>query len=278
MKATIMKTDGTKKGKIELPAAFSTAYRPDLIQLAVYVMQSQKRQPYGTDPLAGKRSSAHYHGSRHYRFTMMNKEMSRIPRIHGTVGYMALRARVAPHAVKGRKAHPPKAEKKWEKKMNKKQMLLAIQSALAATADAKIVRERGHIFETKSLPVVVESGFERVAKTAEAEKILKKLGLEKELKRCSVKKVRAGKGKMRGRRYKKKKGPLIVVSEECPLLRSARNIAGVDILTVKDIFENQEIEMLAPGTIAGRLTVITENAVRLLQNHGRDKNAKGKRN
>ncbi len=261
MKAKLLKIDGSEKGEIELPDMFSTKYKPDLITLAVLISQSKKRQPYGSDPLAGKRSSAHYHGSRHYRFTMMNKEMSRIPRIHGKVGYLGYTARVAPHAVKGRRAHPPKAEKIWAKKINKKQMMVALKSAIASTANVETVKSRGHIFESQSLPIVIENDFERVSKTKEASKIIKNLGLEKEMKRCSVKKVRSGKGKMRGRKYKKKKGPLIIVSGNCSLVKSARNIAGVDICTAKELFEKQEIEKLAPGAMAGRLTIITEKAI-----------------
>src|SRR3990167_6227548 len=135
MKAKLYDLDGKEAGEVELPAVFKTAYRPDVIKRAVLAQQSAGRQAYGTDLLAGMRSSAHYHGSRHYRFKMMNKEMSRIPRIHGKVGYMAWRARVAPHAVKGRRAHPPKVAKVWLQKVNKKEKMLAIKSALASTVD-----------------------------------------------------------------------------------------------------------------------------------------------
>lgn len=126
MKAHIYGIDGKRAGEVELPALFSAHVRADVIKRAVLAQQSARRQPYGTDPLAGKRTSAHYHGSRHYRFTMMNKEMSRMPRIHGKVGYMMWTARFAPHAVKGRRAHPPKAEKIWLQKVNVKERRLAI--------------------------------------------------------------------------------------------------------------------------------------------------------
>ncbi len=264
MKTNLLETNGNVKGEIDLPGIFSTAYKPELIKLAVHVKQSQKRQRYGADPLAGKRTSAHYHGRRKIRYSMMNKEMSRIPRIHGNVGYLSHTARFAPHAVKGRKAHPPKAEKIWAKKMNKKQMLLALKSAIAASAVPEIVKERGHVFEG-SLPVIVENDFENFGKTRNVFIALEKMGLERELKRCAVKKVRAGKGKMRGRRYKKKKGPLIIASERCALLKAAENIEGVDACTVEEIFSSHEIEMLAPGTAAGRLIVLTENALKNLK-------------
>jgi len=51
--------------------------------------------------------------------------------------------------------------------------------------------------------------------------------------------VRAGKGKARGRKYKKKKGPLIVVSKINSLSRAFTNIPGIDIVEVKSL--NAEI-------------------------------------
>src|SRR3989338_9044004 len=144
MKAKVYDLEGKTVGDVELPKVFSTSYRPDVIKIAVLAQQSAKRQPYGTDPLAGLRSSAHYHGSRHYRFKMMNMEMSRLPRIHGKVGYMAWRARVAPQAVKGRRAHPPKAAKIWLQQINQKEKQLAMMSALAASTNIELLKIRGH--------------------------------------------------------------------------------------------------------------------------------------
>ncbi len=144
---------GNAVEEMDLPGVFSTAYRPDVIKRAVLASQSARRQPYGADPLAGKKTSAHYHGRRKYRFTMMNKEMARIARIHGKVGYMAMRARFVPQAVKGRKAHPPKAEKLWEERINAKEKRLAIRSALAACANVELVKQRGHRFDS-GVPVI----------------------------------------------------------------------------------------------------------------------------
>src|SRR3989338_10464258 len=105
MKAKIYDKDGKVVSQVELPDVFKTAYRPDLIKRAVLSLQSSRRQPYGTDVLAGKRTSAHYNGKRHYRFSMMNKEMARIARIHGKAAsgtYLNLRARFVAQATKGR--------------------------------------------------------------------------------------------------------------------------------------------------------------------------------
>ena len=62
---------------------------------------------------------------------------------------------------------------------------------------------------------------------------------------------------MRGRKYKRRKGVLIVASSECPLLKAAKNVPGVDAVEVKAI----NAELLAPGADAGRVTLWTEKAV-----------------
>jgi len=259
MKAALYDKAGNKSGEVDLPAVFATPYRPDVIRRAVLVQQSKSRQRYGSDPLAGKRTSAHYHGSRHYRFSMMNKETSRMPRIHGkSAGMYNFRARFAPHAVKGRRAHPPKAEKIWERDINQKEKLLALKSALAAGARMELVARRGHM--TEFSPIILMDEFEGVAKTKEVVAALEKI-IPKELARCAVKKVRAGKGKTRGRKYKKKRGPLIISAGNCKMLKAARNVQGVDAVSVKDM----NVELLAPGTDAGRMLILTRPALKKLE-------------
>ena len=194
IKSKLFSLEAKSEKEIELPAVFATPYRPDVIKRAVLSMQANERQPYGADPLAGKKTSAHYHGSRHYRWSMMNKSMSRIPRLHGKIGYMHMRARFAPHAVKGRPAHPPKVEKIWSQKINAKEKMLAIKSALAASADLNIVKKRGHAAEIS--PIIFSNNFENIKKSKEVVALFAKL-IAKEMERCSIVKVRAGKGKMR---------------------------------------------------------------------------------
>ena len=155
----IIDLEGNAKSEAKLPKIFSTKHRPDVIKKAFLVHQSQKRQKYGAAPLAGKKSSAHYHGKRRYRYTMMNRETARIARIHGRVGYLTFRARIVPQATKGRKAHPPKAEKVWAQKINKKENIFAIKSALAASSNTKLVEKR-HKIKKLDLPVIVVNDFE----------------------------------------------------------------------------------------------------------------------
>ena len=66
---------------------------------------------------------------------------------------------------------------------------------------------------------------------------------------------------MRGRKHIRKTSMLIVLSKDCPLAKAAQNLPGFDIIMVK----NLNAELLAPGTHAGRLTMWTEDAVKMLE-------------
>jgi len=263
MEAEVFDLNGNPVGKISLPKVFEEPVREDLIRRAVLATWSKKRQPYGTDPMAGKRTSAHYHGMRRYIWTMMNREMARLPRIHGKVSlHLLWRARRVPQAVKGRRAHPPKVEKVWEEKINKKERRKAIRSAIAATAIKELVLKRGHRVEKlKALPIIVEDKIQEIKKTKELVEFLKKLGLEDELRRIKKKKVRAGRGKMRGRRYRRKTGILFVITEDKGIGKAVKNLPGCHVCRV----ENLCAEYLAPGAMPGRLTIFTKSAIEKLK-------------
>jgi len=88
-----------------------------------------------------------------------------------------------------------------------------------------------------------------------------KIGLKEELERASNKRIRAGKGKMRGRRYKKTVGPLIVVHDrKLPIIEAASNLPGVDVVYAGDV----SVIHLAPGGHPGRLTIFTESSLDIL--------------
>jgi large subunit ribosomal protein L4e len=261
MKVPVYSLKGEVKKNADFDRAFSEPVRTDLINRAVVSEQSHERQPYGTDPLAGKRTSAHYHGRRKVRHSMMNREMSRMARIHGT-GYLSMTARFVPQATKGRKAHPPKAEKVWKKGMNKKERMKALASAVSATGHRDYVVSRGRTAEgIKHIPLVIEDGIEHVKKLKEIDEVLKTLGLESEMERARGKKVRQGKGTMRGRRYKRKKSFLIVVSDFRGVEKAAGNIPGVDVVRMAEL----RVSHLAPGGMPGRLTLWTEGALEKLE-------------
>ena len=127
---------------------------------------------------------------------------------------------------------------------------------MSATVIVPIVEKRGHKVP-KGYPFITDSDFESINKTEDVVKILESFGFKEELERSSIKKVRAGKGKLRGRKYKTKVGPLLVVSKPCELQQSAKNIPGVDVRVVSRL----NAELLAPGTDYGRITIWTKPAL-----------------
>ncbi len=259
--------EGNEKEKITLPASFSERVRQDIIQKAVVAEQSKLRQPYGTDPLAGHRTSAHYWGLRGARDSQMNREMARMKRIHNQ-GNLNMTARFNPRTVKGRRTHPPKVEKIWALKINKKEHIKALKAALAATLAKDLVVKRGHyIDDVKHVPLVLEDDFQKISRTSEAIKILEKFGFAKEIERCKEKKVRAGRGKMRGRRYKTKKGPIVVIAKDEGIRKAIENLLGFDVYLAKEL----NVSSLAPGTQPGRLAIFTKSAIKELGFDGKAK-------
>ncbi len=241
MQATLIDVDGAEAGSVELPAAFETPYRPDLIRRAVLAAQANAKQPYGPDEFAGKRTSAESFGS--------GRGMAHVPRSNG-------RGRRVPQTVGGRRAHPPKAEADRSLKINDQERRKAVRSAIAATADTELVADRGHRFpDDLELPVVFDDGFEDFEKTREVVDVLETLGLHGDIERAEDANVRAGRGTTRGRKHRRPASILFVTGGEPS--RAARNLAGATVATGREV----NAEDLAPGTHAGRLTVWTEQAL-----------------
>jgi len=246
VKVNVYEIDGTSKSKVDLPEVFNTPFRPDMIKKSFSVLHSNKRQPYGSDIYAGTKHATASVGK--------GRGMSRVPRL--TQGN---RAALAPCVVGGRRAHPPKVERNWKEKMNKKENKIAKNSAIAATADKEVVTKRGHKFDEKlTLPIIVDDKFETIKKTKDIIKALDKIGVYDDIIRAeNGKHIRAGRGKMRGRRYKTPKSVLIVTTKD-DVEKSSRNLTGVDIVKPSQI----NIEHLAPGGDAGRLTIFTKSAIK----------------
>ncbi|WP_461863777.1 50S ribosomal protein L4 [Thermococcus sp.] len=251
MKVKVFNLEGEPVEEIELPRVFSTPFRPDLIRRAVIASWTHRIQPQGRDPLAGKRRVTENIGKGH--------GMARVERIKTSPRFAAF----VPFAVGGRRTHPPKVEKIVWEGINKKEKRLALMSAIAATANYDLVKARGHAIDNVlQVPLVVDDELEKVFKTAQTREIFKKLGIWDDIERAKRNtKIRAGKGKMRGRKYKKAKGPLIVVAKNEGIIQGARNHPGVDVVTV----DNLGVELLAPGTHPGRLTIWTKSAVEKLR-------------
>jgi large subunit ribosomal protein L4e len=247
---SVFDLEGNPIGKADLPAVFSTPLRPDVVKRAVLSIQSMRLQRQGRDPLAGKRTSAESRGT--------GMAIARVPRIKGGAGTAAF----APGTVGGRQAHPPVVEKIIVKRISKKEKQLGLFSAIAATASKEVVSSRGHaIADVPQIPLVVSDAIESLTKTKDVEEALIHLGILSDIYRVrESRNIRAGKGKLRGRKNKQAVGPLIVVAEGKGLVEAASNIPGVDVVTVK----NLNAEVLAPGTHLGRLTVWTSGALEQL--------------
>ena len=140
----------------------------------------------------------------------------------------------------------------------------ATASALAASSIPSLLLARGHqISHVPEVPLVVSSkAFEgaAIAKTSAAIALLKAVGAGADLARVkNTRKVRAGKGKMRGRRYKQRRGPLVIFNPETDgkeVLYAFRNISGVETCSVFAL----NLLQLAPGGHLGRFIVWTSGA------------------
>ncbi|MCJ7770930.1 50S ribosomal protein L4 [Candidatus Bathyarchaeota archaeon] len=250
----IFDLEGNPKTGIDLPEVFDYPLRPDIIKKAVLFQQSHRRQPQGRDPMAGKRTTAITMGTGHH--------LARQPRVKGSRYPKAQQVAFAPNSRGGRETHPPKSEKRIYKVLNKKEKAFAMCSAIAATSDKDLIVVRGHVVENiPQIPMVVVDDLEELKETKKAREVFQKLGLMRDVERVTKSlKIRAGRGTMRGRRTRHGVGPLLVVGKDRGVGKATENFLGVDVVSV----ENLNVELLAPGTHPGRLTIWTSSAIELI--------------
>ena len=263
----VFSAQGQKVRDVTLPAIFSTPYHPTLIKRAVLAVQSTRFQPHGKKPGSGRNNTAEYVGVRGKptMYRTINVGHARLPRMRNRRGVLQGKVASVPQAVGGPSAHPIRVEKKTVENINVKERKLAIASAIAASVDAKIVKARGHHFDTAHFPLIVDASFEKIAKTKDAMKAFESLKIAGDVDYAKDRKrIRAGKHKNRGNPYKQKKSILIVTDHLSPIMKAARNIPGIDVVPVHRL----NAEHLAPGTHAGRLTIWTEEAIKVLATRG----------
>lgn len=103
-----------------------------------------------------------------------------------------------------------------------------------------------------------------MVKTSGAVALLKSIGAGPDLAKVKgSRKLRAGKGKMRGRRYRQRRGPLVVFDPEKDgkqIPHIFRNIPGVETCSVHAL----NLLQLAPGGHLGRFVVWTSAAFAVL--------------
>ncbi len=235
--------------QVTLPLAFSQTVRPDLIRRAVVATQSHRRQPYGTTPTAGLRHSTQWSGK--------GKGVARTPRLMDS-----MRGAQAPNTVGGRPAHPPRVDRIWTKKINRKEARLAFASALAATREATWVSARGHtVPDGLHLPLVLEDPLEKVATTAEARALLERLQLWDDVTRAREgTTLKSGRARRRGRGRRVPRSVLVVTSQPNRAL-GFRNLSGVEVVPAQRL----ATEDLAPGGDPARLTIFSHAGLESLR-------------
>ena len=253
MKAKFYDKNGKSKGDINLPKCFNGRIRADILLKVFETQKGSFTQAYGAKEGAGAQYSASgiSKKKRHDWKATYGKGISRIPRKimsrHGA-SFNWVGATVS-NARGGRRPHAPRAGKNLFKKVNKKELLIALKSALIGTFDARALEKKfvrnmnvGGLFGKEILNV----------KTKDFLKAMKSVFGDSFDSVMRKKSIRAGIGKMRGRKYKSNAGMLFVVGNEEIMKRKGIEVARVDDLTVKD---------LAPNGVAGRLVCYTEKAI-----------------
>lgn len=263
MKSKIYSIDGKEKGSVDLPKCFSAKIREDLIAKVLEAKKS--KQPYAPSPVGGKQHSASgiiIH-RRHVWKSGYGRGRSRIPRkiMSQRGSQFNWVGATVPSAVGGRRAHPPKIAGMINVlKINKKEEKIAFCSALAATVDGKKVSEKYSRLDKVEVPFVVEDKIVKL-KAKELKDSLKKILGDAFVVAIPEKSVRAGKGKARGRKYKKNAGVLLVIGSKEKMKTSLIDVKQVNSLGVAD---------LAKGG-SGRLVVYTEKAIREIENKFKEK-------
>jgi len=251
--------DKTGKKTSDYDFKLSTDIREDIFKKAVFSENSLFRQEYGANAMAGKNHAIHLSKRRRKLRTTYGRGGSRTPKkvMWGRGTQFRFVGAFAPNTVGGRKAHPPKPQKNILKGINNKEWFNALKIGFVASFNNELITKNGQKVP-KSYPFILDSSVEEISKTADFKSFLNAVGFEDEVERTSIRKVRAGKGTMRNRTYKQKRGPLVVVSSnESPLLKSVRNIKGFEVVT-PDFLMVSDFGM---SEKPGRAVIFTKDAI-----------------
>lgn len=261
MKTAILDINGKKVKEMNLPKCFSQKIRKDIIAKVLEVKKT--KQPYSPSLIAGKQHSASgkiVH-RRHVWKSGYGRGVSRVPRkIMSRRGSQFNWVGAEVSAMRGgRRAHPPKILSMVDtRKINKKELKIALISAISATANEKELIARYEKLKGKkieNLPLVVESKLVSLKIKNLISSLKKVLGKQLFALAPQKKTIRSGKGKFRGRKYKNNAGLLLVTGEKEKLKTNVFEVKNVKNLGVVDLAEG------GPG----RLTLYTENAIKELE-------------
>jgi len=236
---------------VTLPAVLTAPIRPDVVQDVHTRMNKNKRQAYSVSKYAGHQTSAESWGT--------GRAVARIPRVSGGGTHRAGQGAFGNMCRGGRMFAPTKTWRRWHVKISVAQRRYALVSALAASAIPSLVLARGHrVSEVAEVPLVIDSkSINLIDKTKSAVTLLKNIKAFADVEKVEDShKIRRGKGKLRGRRYVQRRGPLVVYNENGPLVKAFRNLPGVELACVTRL----NLLQLAPGGHLGRFIIWTKDA------------------
>jgi large subunit ribosomal protein L4e len=257
MKAQVLDIEGKKKHEITTEL-FEEPIREDII---FKVIEAEKeKHPSKPRLYAGmdRSASGNVSHKRHSWGSDRGRGVSRFPKKtmwrRGT--QFSWVGAIIPSAKGGRRAHPPKGFLN-NKKINKKELRKALLSALTYSASADEIRKKYSSVSDKKIqvkfPLIVEDKILKL-RTKEFFNTLEKVLGELYFVAVRKKTQRAGIGKMRGRKYQKNAGALIVIGKE-----ENAKINGMDVLKSNEI----SVRDLADG--GARLVLFTEKAIKDLE-------------
>merc|ERR1712061_766722 len=228
--------------------------RHDIVTMIHNEIAKNHRQPYSVNVDAGEQTSAESWGT--------GRAVARIPRVRGGGTHRSGQAAFGNMCRGGRMFAPLKTWRKWHKRVNINQRRFAMTSAIAATGVPALVMARGHqVDNVPEIPLVVSNNVENYNKTKQAVALLKAVGAWDDIKRVyATRRQRAGRGKSRNRKHVQKLGPCVVYKNDNGVVKSFRNIPGVNLVPVEAL----NVLKLAPGGHVGRFLIFTEDAAKAL--------------
>jgi large subunit ribosomal protein L4e len=243
--------DASSKNQVPMPDVFQAPLRADQVDFVHKLMLKNTRQAYAVSENAGYQTAAESWGT--------GRAVARIPRVPGGGTHRAGQGAFGNMCRGGSMFCPTKIWRRWHRKINITQKRHAVSATLASSAVGPLVMARGHrIEDVPELPLVVDDSLEKMTKTKDVYNLCKRFGLKADLDRVLAnRKIRAGKGKARGKKYKTPRGPLIVYNSDDGIVKAAKNIPGLDVVNVN----SPNLLKLAPGGKLGRMCIWTESAI-----------------
>jgi large subunit ribosomal protein L4e len=255
MKLQILDINGSKKAEMN-SEIFDSEPRTDIVQKIVEM--EKVKQPYAPYLWQGMETSAsgNVKHNRHVWKTDRGKGLSRYPkkRMSDKGERFVWTAAVIPGVRGGRRAHPPKIIR-TDLKINKKEQILGLRSALAMVASPELVKKKYSTLNNSELkiklPLIVDVKMLSLKASEFFESLNKILGPELFEIAVQKRKIRAGIGKMRNRTYKKSSGMLLIIGN-----KENMKISGIDLEKAGDV---KLADMASNGA---RLVIFTEEAVK----------------